>query len=296
MTKKNNGDISESRRRELVDHLKSSDAYRLAFHDYNFLTEESVRSTRLQLELDKPELVLNRQNVRTTIVVFGSARLLPPEDAKRNLEQLEDELARKPGDEALAAKVARAHQRVRQSRYYAEARKFAQMVSRAIDAGGRHDLVVCTGGGPGIMEAANRGAYDVDAPSAGLNITLPAEQEPNPFITPELCFQFHYFAIRKMHFLLRATALVAFPGGYGTMDELFEALTLTQTGKMPRIPIVLVGSDFWNRAVDFEFLLDEGVIDARDVDLFKVVDTAEAAVEVILEFYGRSAPEPQEFY
>jgi uncharacterized protein (TIGR00730 family) len=177
------------------------------------------------------------------------------------------------------------------SKYYDEARRFSRIVSTLTRRADRRDFVVMTGGGPGIMEAANRGAHDVGALSGGLNITLPIEQEPNPFISPDLCFQFHYFAMRKMHFLLRAVALVAFPGGFGTFDELFEALTLVQTNKVRPMPIVLVGRDFWSRVINFDALVEEGMITAEDKNLYTIVETADEAVRVIYDFYGSEAPE-----
>ncbi len=186
--------------------------------------------------------------------------------------------------------MARARKQLEYARYYEEARRFAEIVSRHFQQRQRRDFVVVTGGGPGIMEAANRGAFDAGARSIGLNITLAHEQAPNPFVSPELCFRFRYFGLRKMHFLLRARALVAFPGGYGTLDELFEVLTLVQTGKMRRVPIVLVGAAFWRRAIDFEFLVEEGFVNAEDVELFSVVETAEEIVSVLHEFYGGVPP------
>jgi uncharacterized protein (TIGR00730 family) len=226
---------------------------------------DDLRAVRLQLELIKPEQQLRRHKVRSTVVVFGSARVLPPAQAQT----------------AKQSEYAR---------YYEEARCFAQIVSRHFQQQERRDFVVVTGGGPGIMEAANRGAHDAGARSIGLNITLPHEQAPNPFVTPELCFRFRYFALRKMHFLLRAKALVAFPGGYGTLDELFETLALVQTGKVKRMPIVLMGTKFCKRAVDFEFLAEEGMIGREDLGLFTVVDDADDAVAALHAFYGGEPP------
>jgi len=280
-----NHDLNREERRGLTAKLKEGPAYRISWEDQEFLNEETLRPIRLQLELLKPELTLRRHHIDSCIVVFGSARPMEPEEAARSLE---DAIARRdaaPGDAGLEAAVLAARQRVAQAHYYEEARRFSQIVSKALMEERRSDFVICTGGGGGIMEAANRGAYDVGSLSVGLNIGIPSEQEPNPYITPELCFQFHYFALRKMHFLLRAKALVAFPGGFGTMDELFEALTLIQTGKMPRMPIVLVGADFWERAVDFGFLVEQGVISPGDVDLFTIVETAEEAAAVIRDYY-----------
>ncbi len=291
-----NGDLPGQERIRMVEALEHAPAYRLAWQDEAFLDEDALRPFRLAAELLKPELVLSRHRIRTSIVVFGSARTLPPEVARRRVEAARRRVEAAPDDDEARAALRAAEAALEQSAYYEEARRFAQIVSRDFVDEERCDLVVFTGGGPGIMEAANRGAWEVGSMSAGLNITIPTEQKPNPFISPELCFRFHYFAIRKMHFLMRARALVAFPGGFGTMDELFEALTLSQTGKMPRIPIVLVGSAFWNRAVDFEFLAEQGVIGRRDLDLFTVVDRAEDAVRTIYDYYGGTIPEPGEVF
>lgn len=279
----------------MTEALERSPSFKLAYEDVEFMGEDALRSMRLGLELNKAELLLRRYQIRSSIAVFGSARTLPPDTAEANLEEVRQKHG-DPNNKDAAQALRVAEKQVEQSRYYAEARRFSQIVSKDFIEDHAVDLVIFTGGGPGIMEASNRGAFDVDAPSCGLNITIPVEQEPNPFITPELCFQFHYFAIRKMHFLMRAMALVAFPGGFGTMDELFEALTLVQTKKMQHIPVVLVGSEFWRRAVNFDFLVEEGVISPEDLDLFSIVDNAEDAVEVIYDYYGRTIPEPGEFY
>lgn len=276
-----------------VDQLKAlqaaiikGDAYRLAQEDLAFLAEEDLRPLRLQLELLKPELRLRRHNIRSTVVIFGSARVVSPEDARARVDHLEAGLKEHPGDPELVSALGVARRQLAYSRYYDEARRFAQLMSSHFQCGGRSDLVVVTGGGPGIMEAANRGAFEVGAQSVGFNITLPQEQTPNPYITPDLAFRFHYFAMRKMHLLLRACALVIFPGGYGTLDELFEVLTLVQTGKVSRIPIILYGHDFWERAVDFDFLVQEGMIHAADAELFRIVETADEAIGIMREFYS----------
>lgn len=281
-------DPDDIRRR--VDRLKQGSAYRIAFEDDDFIKLDALRPVRLELELVKPEIELRRLNIRSTIVVFGSSRTIAPGEARRRLDELVERQAAAPDDEQLAADIALVRRQLERSKYYEEAQKFARIVSRDFVKDDNRDYVVVTGGGPGIMEAANRGAHDAGVLSAGFNITIPGEQDPNPYTSPELCFQFHYFAIRKMHFLLRACALVTFPGGYGTMDELFEALTLIQTRKMARMPVVLVGKEFWRRAVNFEFLVEEGTISARDVELFSVVDTAEEAVKTIYDFYGGGVP------
>jgi uncharacterized protein (TIGR00730 family) len=277
-------------RRQLVDALKSSPAYRVAYDDSEFLHEEFLRPVRLQLELLKPEMLLRRHQIRSTIVVFGSARILPPDHAQTRLDVARDRLKEQPGDKTLAQAVTFAERQLALSRYYDEARRFSRLVSTLVQRADRRDFVVVTGGGPGIMEAANRGAHDIGAMSAGLNITLPEEQEPNPYMSPELCLQFHYFAMRKMHFLLRAVALVAFPGGFGTLDELFEALTLVQTGKSRPMPIVLIGHDYWSRLIDFDLLVEEGMIGPDDRNLFTIVETADEAVRFIYDYYEREAP------
>mgnify|MGYP002712985163 CR=1 FL=1 len=280
-----NDPLYESERIELLQKILNSPAYRLAQEDTEFLASEDLRPLRLQLELLKPEHYLRLHNVRSTIVVFGSARLLPPDHAEAELAALEGR-----ADPALKTEIARARKQLEYSRYYVEARHFAKIVSRRFQKEGRRDFVVVTGGGPGIMEAANRGAHDAGERSIGLNITLPHEQVPNPFVSPELCFQFHYFGLRKMHFLLRARGLVAFPGGYGTLDELFETLTLMQTAKVAPMPVVLVGERFWRHAIDFQFLLDEGMIGQQDLDLFTIVDSADEAVKILQDFYHGIPP------
>jgi uncharacterized protein (TIGR00730 family) len=283
-------EIGASDRDVLLRAIEDSPSYRLAHEDTELLASDDLRPLRLQLEMLKPERQLRRHKVRSTVVVFGSARLVPQAQARAQLAELEQRRLAQPADAALPAQIARAHKQLGYARYCEEARRFAEIVSRHFQQQQRRDFVVVTGGGPGIMEAANRGAHDAGARSIGLNITLPREQAPNPYISPELCFRFRYFGLRKMHFLLRARALVAFPGGYGTLDELFEVLTLVQTGKVRRVPIVLVGAAFWRRAIDFDFLVAEGFIDAKDVDLFTVVETAEEIVAVLHEFYGGVAP------
>jgi len=265
-------------------------AYLLAFEDIDFLAKDDLRPLRLQLELLKPEWYLRQANVRSTVVVFGSARLLPIDEAERRLAELLATTGEQPADAGQKRALAEARKRVQYAPYYSEARKFAAMVSERFQKEQHRDFVVVTGGGPGVMEAANRGAHDVGARSAGFNIQLPHEQAPNPYIDEALCFRFHYFALRKMHFLMRAKALLAFPGGYGTLDELFDVLTLIQTKKIARIPVVLVGQAFWRRAVDFDFLAEEGLISPDDVELFSVVETAEEAVHVLERFYGGRSP------
>lgn len=263
-------------------------SFRLAFQDPDFLLKDELRPVRLQLELLKPELALRERGIESTVVVFGSARIPEPARAAAELRAARRAARSAPADRTLATAVERAERRLKNSRYYEEARRLAALIAQNGD--GRR-MVVMTGGGPGIMEAANRGAHDVGADSIGLNIVLPHEELPNPYITPELNFQFHYFAVRKMHLLMRARSLVAFPGGFGTLDELFETLTLIQTGKIREpIPVLLFGREFWNRVVCFEALVAEGTISEQDLELFSYVDTAEEAWEIIRRFTRASRP------
>ena len=256
-------------------------AYRLAFTDTQFLLREELRPVRMQLELLKPELVQQEQGVESTIVIFGSARIKSPEDATAALAA-----AQAGGDDAL---VKRAQNGVAMSRYYDEARRFAALATEGSRAHAT-PLFVVTGGGPGIMEAGNRGAFEVGGKSIGLNIVLPHEQAPNPYITPELCFQFHYFALRKMHFVMRSIALVCFPGGFGTLDELFETMTLVQNGKSRKRPILLFGRAFWERLIDFDYLVETGMISHADLKLFHYVETAEEAWQHLSAHYGFNLP------
>ncbi len=268
--------------------ILESPTYRLAYEDMDLLTQEDLHPLRLQLELLKPERILNEQGVRSTVVVFGSARVRDTATARDRLAALERQQDVATADPARERELAQARRRVEQARYYEEARRFAQLISARFQQEKRCDFVVVTGGGPGIMEAANRGAYDAGARSIGLNITLPHEQAPNAYITPELAFRFHYFALRKMHFLIHARGLVAFPGGYGTLDELFEVLTLIQTHKMDPIPVVLVGRAFWRRAIDFDYLIDEGYIAPGDINLFEYADDAEEILAALERFHSAS--------
>jgi uncharacterized protein (TIGR00730 family) len=257
-------------------------AYRLAFTDTDFLLREELRPVRMQLELLKPELVQQELGIESTIVIFGSARIKPPDDALHALQ------AARGGRDAAA--IQRAEVAVAMSHFYEEARRFAAIAterSRAYDS----PIYVVTGGGPGIMEAGNRGAHDVGGKSIGLNIVLPHEQAPNAYITPELCFQFHYFALRKMHFLMRSIALVCFPGGFGTLDELFETITLVQTGKSRKRPILLFGREFWQRLINFDHLVETGMVSADDLALVRFVETAEEAWEALASHYGFDLPD-----
>jgi len=239
-------------------------AYRLAFDDTEFMCRDELRPVRLQLELLKTEMGMAEYGVESTIVLFGGARIPEP--------------AQKDG--------ARTKTLADLSKYYDEAREFARLMTlRSKGNGNRHDVIV-TGGGPGVMEAGNRGAVDAGGVSIGLNIVLPHEQAPNMYVTPELCFNFHYFAIRKMHFLMRAKALAVFPGGFGTLDEMFESLTLIQTGRMERVPFLLFGEDFWRKIINWDALADAGTISADDLDLFRFVETAQEAVDLIDNWTG----------
>ncbi|WP_169294456.1 TIGR00730 family Rossman fold protein [Advenella sp. EE-W14] len=278
--------IDYEKRKALQKNIKEGVTYRLAQEDLDFLASDELRGQRLELEYLKTDKILNENCIRSTVVVFGSARISSPEEAKSKMEQIEKMLDGSPQDEVMLKAHKRAERNLRNAHYYEQAIRFAKMISEHFQKEGVCDYVIMTGGGPGIMEAANRGAYESQARSIGLNITLPYEQTPNPFITPELAFRFHYFAIRKMHFLVRAKALVVFPGGYGTMDELFEVLTLVQTKKMDPIPIILFGSEFWKRAIDFEFLVDEGMINEHDLALFKMVDSIEEAFTMLQRFHA----------
>ena len=256
-----------------------ADAYRLAFADPEFLLRRETRGIRFQLEMLKPDIDQTEQGIENTIVVFGSARFPAPEEAQKTFV-----LAEKNGDPA-ALKLAQRH--LRNSQYYDQARLFARLVAgHSAHLRREERLFIATGGGPGIMEAANRGAHEMGAPSVGLNIALPHEQSANPYVTPTLSFKFHYFALRKMHFMMRAKALVAFPGGFGTLDELFEVITLVQTRKAKPVPIVLYGTEYWKRLFNTDVMLEEGVISEQDLELFSYVDDPQTAWEAIKGFYN----------
>ena len=253
-------------------------AYRLAFADPEFLLRRETRGIRMQLELQKPDLAQMEAGIENTVVVFGSARFTSEETAQVQLAQ-----ARASGDSRA---VQRAEQALRNAAWYEQARTFAHIVSEHCSClPAQEKLYICTGGGPGIMEAANRGAHEAGKPSVALNIVLPHEQQANPYVTPELSFKFHYFALRKMHFMMRAKALVAFPGGFGTLDELFEVMTLVQTRKSRPVPILLYGSDYWKRLIHLQVLVDEGTISADDLQLFAYVDSPQDAWRHICDFY-----------
>jgi len=271
--------------------LVESPSYREADRDADFLRRADMRGLRLMLDYQKPQALLGEHDVAHTIVVFGSTRIPQPEAAHRNCEALEAALSARPDDSVLTERLAIARRVAAKSRYYEIAREFGRLVGVCRDKALGGQVMVMTGGGPGIMEAANRGAHDSGAKSIGLNITLPHEQYPNPYISPGLCFSFHYFAMRKLHFLMRARALVAFPGGYGTMDELFEVLTLSQTRKIDPVPVVLVGEEYWRQVFDVDFLVAEGTVDPEDRELFWYAESATDIWRDILLWYEmRGAP------
>jgi uncharacterized protein (TIGR00730 family) len=272
-------------RRKLREQLLKSPAYVTAYEDAELMRRPELRPVRIYLELVKSELAQADQNIHSTIVVFGSARTLPPEVAAQELEHARARAEQDPNDAAARHALALAMKRVEHAHYYSVAREFSRLVSSASQQGEQCHYVIVTGGGPGIMEAGNRGAFDVGAKSIGLNIKLPFEQAPNPYVSPELCFDFRYFGIRKMHFLMRARALVVFPGGYGTLDELFETLTLIQTHKVQPVPVVLAGRRFWDRVVNLPALAEEGVISPADLDLVMYAEEATEIWDLIRRYW-----------
>lgn len=272
---------------ERLQQILNSSSYYRADCDLDLLQREELRGARLQLEFLKPDLIFEENGVLATIVVFGGTRLVEKEKAKKKLAEIRQLLKEHPWDKNLQQQFAVAKKILAKSRYYEVAREFGRIVGQAGAGICDNRLIIITGGGPGLMEAANRGAYDVGAKSAGLNIFLPREQIPNPYITPELCFQFRYFGLRKMHFMMRAKAFVAFPGGYGTLDELFEALCLIQTGKIKPLPVVLVGKKYWRQVFNADFMVAEGTIDPQDRDLFHFAETAEEVWNYIQEWYAQ---------
>ena len=268
-----------------LEAILASPSYRLAEDDGTFLESEAARASRLALEFMRADFYLRQHRINSTVVVFGGSRIRPTDVVRSDLEQAE----RSSGFSDSADRnrvVNRLRSELAFSGYYEEARALARTLAEGSRSEQGHEFVVVTGGGPGIMEAANRGAFEAGAPTIGFNIHLPQDQPPNSYITPTLAFRFHYFALRKMHFLLRARALVAFPGGYGTLDELFESLNLVQTKKIRPIPIVLVGKEHWRRVVDFDYLLAQGLIDVHDLEILRVVETGAEAARLILDFYA----------
>jgi uncharacterized protein (TIGR00730 family) len=266
--------------------ILKSPSYRLAEHDVDFLKRPENRPLRMQLELLKTETLLRDHNVESTVVVFGGTQIVPREQAEAIVREARLNLEQSPKDVKLKRALARSESILAKCHYYEEAREFSRLVSNKSQGAGRRNLVIMTGGGPGIMEAANRGAFEIGAKSVGLNIDLPHEQEPNPYITPDLCFQFHYFAMRKFHFVLRTAALVIFPGGYGTLDELFECLCLRQTQRMQHIPIILYGRAYWDAVINFQRLADEGAVQDEDLELIEYAETPQEAWDIIAAFHG----------
>lgn len=269
---------------ENMEAILRSPSYSLAQDDRVLLERTEMRGVRMLLELGKPELAFQEDNVESTVIVFGGTQITEKNNAERRLSEAIRNQSMDFDNKKLALEVRRSEKLVELSHFYDDARQFARLVSLDNQCDKKRSYVIVTGGGPGIMEAANRGAFDVGCKSIGLNIKLPAEQQPNPFITPELCFQFKYFALRKFHFILRSVGAVLFPGGFGTLDEMFEALTLRQTHRMQPIPIILFGHDYWSKVIDFDFLADSGVISHEHLDLFEYADTPESAWEKILRF------------
>ncbi|MEO0529749.1 MAG: TIGR00730 family Rossman fold protein [Planctomycetota bacterium] len=266
----------------------NSPTYLLPEKDTEWLKESEMRPVRMQLELQKAEVLLEREGIKSTVVVFGGTQIVPKEEAEAKLVHAKEELAADPDNHKLKRNLIRAESRMENTHFYDECREFAKLVSGRCQIDGKCEFVVTTGGGPGVMEAGNRGAFEIGAKSIGLNIELPHEQEPNPYITPELCFQFHYFAMRKFHFILRAAALVVFPGGFGTLDELFNCLCLRQTGRMQAIPIILYGKKYWDSVINFQSLADEGVIADDHLDLIQYAETPEEAWGLIAKFHNIS--------
>ena len=279
---------SAQQSRDAIAKLQDHSSYRLAFADDSFLMQDELRHVRLQLEYLKPQLVLEQHNISATIVVFGSARFLSPDQAKTAVALAEKQLA-EAGTAQNQQALRRAKKQLDNSKYYTASQQFSALATRYSCCNPDCAMTIISGGGPGVMEAANRGAMDAGGESIGLNIVLPREQQPNPYITPQFCFQFHYFAIRKMHFLQRARALVAFPGGFGTLDELFETLTLIQTRKAARVPVILYDKAFWQKLINFDMLVEEGVISASDLELIQYADTPEHAWQLILDYYQLKA-------
>jgi uncharacterized protein (TIGR00730 family) len=273
---------------ENMERILSAPSYSLAQEDPALLQRVEMRGVRMLLELEKPELALQADNIESTVIVFGGTQIVERHAAERRLSEARRAAQAAPGNRRLNREIERSTRLLEFCRYYDDAREFARIVSIDNQCEDKRDYVVVTGGGPGIMEAANRGAFDVGCKSIGLNIKLPAEQQPNPFITPELCFQFKYFALRKFHFILRAAAVVLFPGGFGTLDEMFETLTLRQTHRMQPVPIILYGRDYWAKVIDFQHLADCGVIADHHLDLFTYAETPAEAWQQILDFHART--------
>lgn len=274
---------------ENMEAILRAPSYSLAQDDRALLERTEMRGVRMLLELGKPEIAFQGDNIESTVIVFGGTQIIERNASERRLSEARRNQAINAEDPKLIREVQRNERLVELSHFYDDARQFARLVSIDNQCDEKRSYVVVTGGGPGIMEAANRGAFDVGCKSIGLNIKLPGEQQPNPFITPELCFQFKYFALRKFHFILRSVGAVLFPGGFGTLDEMFQTLTLRQTHRMQPIPIILFGHDYWSKVIDFNFLADSGVISHEHLDLFQYADTPESAWEKILQFNQKLA-------
>ena len=274
---------------ENMERILTSPSYSLAQEDPQLLRKTEMRGVRMLLELGKPELALQDDNIHSTVIVFGGTQIAERHAAERRLFEARRAAQAAVGDRRAKREVERSTKLLEFCRFYEDAREFARIVSTDNQCDDKRDYVIVTGGGPGIMEAANRGAFDVGCKSIGLNIKLPAEQQPNPFITPELCFQFKYFALRKFHFILRAAAVVLFPGGFGTLDEMFETLTLRQTHRMQPVPIILYGREYWSKVIDFQHLADCGVVADQHLDLFTYAETPAEAWQQILDFHARAA-------
>ncbi len=272
----------EKRTKEIMEHP----SYELAYLDNEFMQGDDLRPLRLELELLKPEMFLDKLGIKSTVVAFGGTQVLPQEEVGPIVAEAEKLAAEKPDSHEAKRAMIRAKRFQSKVRYYDECREFAKIVTDYNKQFRDGEFIIKTGGGPGIMEAANRGAYDAGGKSMALNITLPFEQTPNSYITPGMCFQFNYFAIRKMHFLLRAKAIVCFPGGFGTLDELFTALTLRQTGRMQDVPIILYSKEYWDGIIDFQFLADEGVIQDKHLEIFQYCETPQETWDVIKKFHG----------
>lgn len=274
-------DIELAREKDAYTRQTESASYRLAFDDLEFISRDDMRPARMLLELSKPEVILSEHEVNATVAIFGSARTLSPEDAAERLNETKESIKKLGKSDETHQQLKQAQRNIQQAKWYQQANDLAQLITRDSMQGTIRTLHIVTGGGPGIMEAANRGADAVGGKSVGFNIVLPAEQKPNSYITPELCFRFHYFAMRKLHFLLRSKAIVIFPGGYGTLDELFEVLTLVQTGTIKPIPIILFDKEYWNKLINWDFLVEQGMIKKQALSLFQYADNIQNAYAII---------------
>ncbi len=278
--------MSELNEQQRLEAIMNDPSYKIAYDDVDFIKSEYLRPVRLHLELLKPEKMMEDAGINSSVVVFGGTQVASKEQADNMVAAAKEKLAANADDVEAQRELVRANNVLKKSRYYEECRKFAGLVTEFNKQHRDGEFFIKTGGGPGIMEAGNRGAYEAGGKSMALNITLPFEQTPNSYITPGLCFQFNYFAIRKMHFLLRAKAIVCFPGGFGTLDELFTVLTLRQTGRMQEVPIILYGKDYWDGIIDFQFLADQAVISDSHLELFQYTETPEETWQVIRDFHG----------